>query len=279
QFLNPDSLVLARGAVVEPALQKADPGARFQFVRLGYFCVDTVDSKPGAPVFNRTITLRDTWAKPAEKAEEKPRRKEPQEKKSATPRKGRAEVRAELRAATPELEERYARYQQALKLPQDEADLLTGDLALARFFDAALAEHANPAIVSKWLVNELLAALKDRPLEELPIQGDAFGRFARLVDEGRITQGAAKTLLAELVKRGGEPEALVKELGLEKVDDTGAVEQAIAGVFQAHAAEVERYRAGEKKLLGVLIGAAMKATRGAADATVVRKLLVDKLEA
>jgi glutaminyl-tRNA synthetase len=44
-------------------LAKAEPGERFQFERLGYFCADTADSQPGAPVFNRTVTLRDAWAK------------------------------------------------------------------------------------------------------------------------------------------------------------------------------------------------------------------------
>ena len=48
---------------VEPSLKTAAPGSRFQFERLGYFCVDTGDSKPGKPVFNRTVTLKDTWAK------------------------------------------------------------------------------------------------------------------------------------------------------------------------------------------------------------------------
>jgi glutaminyl-tRNA synthetase len=48
---------------VEPCLADAQGGARYQFERLGYFCVDAVDSAPGALVFNRTVTLRDTWAK------------------------------------------------------------------------------------------------------------------------------------------------------------------------------------------------------------------------
>ncbi|MGD0783974.1 MAG: hypothetical protein ABSA30_14080, partial [Candidatus Aminicenantales bacterium] len=45
-----------------PSLAAARPGDRFQFERLGYFCVDAATSRPGAPVFNRTVTLRDSWA-------------------------------------------------------------------------------------------------------------------------------------------------------------------------------------------------------------------------
>ncbi|HXG53659.1 MAG TPA: glutamine--tRNA ligase/YqeY domain fusion protein [candidate division Zixibacteria bacterium] len=61
--VNPKSLETLRGCFLEPALAAAKPGERYQFERLGYFCVDTVDSRPGAPVFNRTVTLRDPWAK------------------------------------------------------------------------------------------------------------------------------------------------------------------------------------------------------------------------
>ncbi len=61
--LNPDSLKIVTRTAIEPALFEAQPEERFQFERLGYFVADKVLSKPGAPVFNRTVTLRDSWAK------------------------------------------------------------------------------------------------------------------------------------------------------------------------------------------------------------------------
>ncbi|MCK5365154.1 MAG: glutamine--tRNA ligase, partial [Gammaproteobacteria bacterium] len=63
EHINGESLELLDGACVEPSLGDAAPGTHLQFERLGYFCVDSVDSQPGAPVFNRTVTLRDSWAK------------------------------------------------------------------------------------------------------------------------------------------------------------------------------------------------------------------------
>jgi len=60
--LNPASLEKVGGAKLEPSLAGAAPGSRWQFERMGYFCVDT-DATPAALVFNRTVTLRDTWAK------------------------------------------------------------------------------------------------------------------------------------------------------------------------------------------------------------------------
>jgi glutaminyl-tRNA synthetase len=61
-FLNPTSLAVVGECPVEPSLARAKPGERFQFERLGYFAVDP-DSRPGALVFNRTVSLRDSWAK------------------------------------------------------------------------------------------------------------------------------------------------------------------------------------------------------------------------
>jgi glutaminyl-tRNA synthetase len=68
--LNPHSLQIVKDCRVEPSLAGAQPGNRYQFERLGYFCVDSVDSRPNALVFNRTVSLRDTWAK-IEKAQKK----------------------------------------------------------------------------------------------------------------------------------------------------------------------------------------------------------------
>jgi len=63
EHLNPDSLTLLDNCMLEPSLAQAQPGEHFQFERNGYFCTDLVNSQPGAPVFNRTVTLKDSWIK------------------------------------------------------------------------------------------------------------------------------------------------------------------------------------------------------------------------
>ena len=62
-YLNPESKVTIHNAMLEPSLEKAEKENRYQFERLGYFCVDNKDDYDGMPVFNRTVTLRDSWAK------------------------------------------------------------------------------------------------------------------------------------------------------------------------------------------------------------------------
>jgi glutaminyl-tRNA synthetase len=66
-LINKNSLEVLTSSKLEPGLINAQPGDMFQFMRLGYFCVDLVDSKKGAPVFNRTVSLKDTWAKVSNK--------------------------------------------------------------------------------------------------------------------------------------------------------------------------------------------------------------------
>ncbi|GAB4177541.1 MAG: glutamine--tRNA ligase/YqeY domain fusion protein [Calditrichia bacterium] len=66
-FLNPDSLKILKGCKLEPSLKEMQPEGFVQFERLGYFVADMIDSKPGKPVFNRSVALKDTWAKIANK--------------------------------------------------------------------------------------------------------------------------------------------------------------------------------------------------------------------
>ncbi|MGE0089338.1 MAG: glutamine--tRNA ligase/YqeY domain fusion protein [Bacteroidales bacterium] len=62
-FINPDSLKVLKNCKLEPSLKEAAPESKYQFQRIGYFCVDKKDSKPGALVFNRTVPLKDSWSK------------------------------------------------------------------------------------------------------------------------------------------------------------------------------------------------------------------------
>jgi glutaminyl-tRNA synthetase len=275
---DPASLAVAGGARVEPSLARAAPGDRFQFQRLGYFVADPADSRPGAPVFNRTITLKDAWSRAAAQPHELRRAPRPRTAPAVdAPRRPRGEARAERRAGHRLLTERYARYQAALGLAEDQADLLTGDAATGSYFEAALGAGAPAAATARWLLNELLGLAREAPLDTLPLPGPAFGRFVALVEGGRVSTAAGMQLLADLVASGGEPAARLAALGLERVTDAGAVAAAVDRALVAAAAEVARYRAGEKKLFGVILGAAMREAKGAADAGAVRAELQARL--
>ena len=73
--LNPNSLTVLKDCKLEPSLSQASPGDHYQFERLGYFCVDSEDSAPEAPVFNRTASLRDQWARIEKQRQNQPKKK------------------------------------------------------------------------------------------------------------------------------------------------------------------------------------------------------------
>ena len=99
----------------------------------------------------------------------------------------------------------------------------------------------------------------------------------KIVEAGRVTAASARPLVAELMERGGDVEALVRERGLEAVSDTGLLESAADAAIEAHAEVAAQVRAGEDKGLNFLMGQVMKRTQGKADPKAVREILTRKL--
>ncbi|HEX8320075.1 glutamine--tRNA ligase/YqeY domain fusion protein [Longimicrobium sp.] len=277
--LNPESLVVIPGAIVEPSIRNAEPGSRWQFERLGYFCADVVDSKPGALVFNRTVTLRDTWAAkstqaaPAPKAEKKP-------KESVAPD---GEKRAKAPAAevqrTPEMEARRARYADELALSATEADILTRDVGISNLFESTVDLGARPKSVASWIVNVVLLETKERGINEIAFTPAELNRLIELVDDGTISSGGGKAVLAEMVRGGGAPDDIVERRGLRQVSDPGAIGPIVDEVINANAKKADEYRQGKTGLLGFFVGQVMRQSGGSANPELVSRLVKERLEA
>jgi Asp-tRNA(Asn)/Glu-tRNA(Gln) amidotransferase B subunit len=99
-----------------------------------------------------------------------------------------------------------------------------------------------------------------------------------LIDDGTISGTSAKEVLAELASRGGSPEAIVAARGLTQLSDATEVATAVSNVLGQHAEEVDRYHAGEGRLLGFFVGRVMQATGGRANPRLVNELLRDRLK-
>jgi aspartyl-tRNA(Asn)/glutamyl-tRNA(Gln) amidotransferase subunit B len=186
-----------------------------------------------------------------------------------------------VKLTLPELpDQRRTRFEAAFGLSAYDARLLTASRALADFFEAAARAHGNAKTVANWIARDVLAATKERDLEieQTKLGPEALAALLRLVDDGKVTAKSARELLPELVLRGGDPVALVRERGLEAVSDTGAIEAAADEVIAANPDNVARYRAGEEKILNFLMGHVMKKTGGKASPAVVREVLARKLK-
>jgi len=298
-FLNPESCVALTDARLEPAVADAGPGTHFQFERQGYFFTDPVDSKPGAPVFNRVVTLRDTWAKiaGADKAAADPAASTDATKGSETGaqeagagseagggekrrriRRSGADARDKTRARNPELASRYQRYQADLGLSDDDADLLTGDMSVAKLFEDAIATHDAPTEVANWVINELSPHFDDGKAGNLPFGGGELGKLVGLIGGGTISGKIAKDVLAIMVDEGGDPAAIVERGGLEQITDSGAIEAVVDQVVAAHPDKAAEYRAGRTGLAGFFVGQVMRETDGKASPELVQELVKTKLE-
>jgi len=289
--LNADSLIVLPAARVEPSVAGDASDTRYQFERNGYFWRDPIDSTPGGLVFNRIVTLRDTWtarqetealaptvtdaAAPTAAAESARPAAQPSAGSGRAPRAGGA--REDARLEDPELARRMLRYQEALGLSREEADVLTGSRALSDLFEEALETHPDSSDVAAWLVNELPRVLGERTHEELPFGGADLGRLLTLVAAGSVSRNAAKEVLAEMVASGDAPEEVVRRRGLEKLSGDDALLPTVDAVLSDWGAKVAEYRAGKTGLLGFFVGQVLKRTEGRADPAQAKALIEERL--
>jgi glutaminyl-tRNA synthetase len=278
--LNPSSLTVIAGARVEPSVAHDDPETRYQFERQGYFVRDGADSRPGELVFNRIVTLRDSWGKAQavepEAASEPAKQKSP---RAATrpARRSKADYRAEARNRNPVLAERMARYASELGLDAESADLLTAEVGVGDVFEAALAVHGDASGVAKWVINELPRALGERDPAAVPSLGARLGALVALVEDGAISATAGREVLELMLGDERGPRAIVDERGLAQVSDDAALAPIIDRVLAANAGKVEEYKAGKTGLLGFFVGQVMQASGGKADPKRVKALVAARL--
>lgn len=287
QSLNPASLTIMSGARIEPSVADAEPGSHFQFERNGYFYLDPEaqgdgvegEARSGAApplVFNRTVTLRDAWAKRQRQAESAPVRRSPRTASQAAPAAP-PKPKDPLAGLAPVQVERAGRYEETYGLPLDEAAILAADPEVSQLFEKAVAVHDNPAGIANWIIHELLRELKGRELFELPLDHESLAELVRLVDDGEVSSAGAKQVFEVMVEEGGRPGEIVRARGLAQVSDQAALAEKVDAVFAAHPDEAERYRGGEARLHGWFVGQVMRATGGAANPELVNELLRERL--
>jgi aspartyl-tRNA(Asn)/glutamyl-tRNA(Gln) amidotransferase subunit B len=191
---------------------------------------------------------------------------------------------ARIRAELPELPKaRAARYQKDLGLSAYDASLLVSDRGVADFFDATLALYgAEPEAAKKaanWINGEVARLANERG--EAPsawkLTPARLAALLRLVDAQTLGGPGAKQVLEEVFATGAEPDEVVRAKGLAQVSDASAIEAVVDRVLAASPAEVERYRGGNRKLLGFFVGQVMKETKGKGNPAVVNALLKQKL--
>jgi hypothetical protein len=190
-------------------------------VRHGYFIADAEDSRPGALVFNRIVELPDALqcaeagpSRPPRPSKAPAARPAPSPAQFATGSLSEERVRRARRECC-SWQQRYDYYVGALGLAPEQADVLTGDLAVAHFFDAALAVHDNPKAIANWVANEVLRELKGKRWMNCAFAARTWASWSSCSTPARSPGGGQNSLRPD-AGRGRPPAGDRRRLGLDQ---------------------------------------------------------------
>jgi glutaminyl-tRNA synthetase len=267
--INPDSLKVIENALIEPAVINEKPDERFQFEREGYFYADPIDYSDETPVFNKIVGLKDSYGKKVE--DKKPRKQRKAKEKQV-------QIDGEVAPMTEAEEKLYERYVNELSLNNEVANTLARDEKLSHFYSEAMDNDINPKNLANLVANEVARELKEKEISEVKFTTNQITELIAMVDKETISNKIAKQVFEEMVKSGESPVKIVEDKGLIQISDPEVIGTIIDEVIAKNPDNVEKFKAGNNKLLGFFVGQTLKATGGKANPQVVNQLVAQKLK-
>lgn len=186
------------------------------------------------------------------------------------------------RQALPELPRaRAARFRDELGLSRYDADVLTQTASGADYFERVAEGCGDPKVAANWVMGPIQSLMKERGhgAADFDVGPDRVVELLALLAEGTISDSVAKKVLRWMTDESKPAAEIVADRGLEQVRDSGLIERWVDEIIDAHPDEVARYRGGETKLLGFLVGRVMGRSGGKADPRRVNELLRSRLTA
>ncbi len=187
----------------------------------------------------------------------------------------------EIRKTLPELPAaKKDRYINELGLSEYDAGVIVESNETAVFFDKTAESCSNIKAVVNWLTGDIAAYLKENKISinETKLLPESLKATIELIDKGTISNNIAKKIITTLMEKGGNPEGLIKELGLSQISDDDTLRELVKNVLLNNAAEVEKYKSGKPQLFGFFVGQVMKETKGRANPESVNRILKEELE-
>ncbi|MES0872992.1 Asp-tRNA(Asn)/Glu-tRNA(Gln) amidotransferase subunit GatB [Sinimarinibacterium thermocellulolyticum] len=192
-----------------------------------------------------------------------------------------AEEIARIRATMPELPEaKRQRFMNQYGLSKYDATVLTGEAALADYYETVVAASAaDPKLCANWVSVELLGALNKlgKDIADSPVGATALAGLIVRIGDKTLSGKLAKEVFEAMLAGEGSADDIIRAKGLVQITDEGAILRAIAEVMAKHPQQLADYRAGKDKLFGFFVGQVMKATQGKANPDLVNRLLKDQL--
>ncbi len=186
----------------------------------------------------------------------------------------------EARSNLPELPAlRRDRYRGMGVKPAAARVLASSDPQLRSLFEEAVESGADAVAAGNWVTGEVTASLRRREVSpaDVPLRGGQIAALTRLVSEGRVSASAAREVLEGVMDGEGSPSEVATRRNLLQLSDRAALEEVVKEVMAANPEAVERYRSGEGKVRGFLVGQVMRATSGRADPRAVNEILSARL--
>ncbi len=174
---------------------------------------------------------------------------------------------------------RRARFVEDYKLSEYDVVVLTANPRLADYYESVARAHGEPKAAANWVMGEVMATLKTsgEDIARFRVRPADLASLLNLVRDGVVSHTAAKQIFSRMVTTGDPPAQIAEREGLIKVDDDAQLAAWLDEVIAENPTEAERFRNGEKKLQGVLIGAVMKKSKGRADPRKLNQLLTARL--
>jgi aspartyl-tRNA(Asn)/glutamyl-tRNA(Gln) amidotransferase subunit B len=171
------------------------------------------------------------------------------------------------------------RFIKKYQLSEQDADLLTAEKSTAEWFEEAVKLGGDPKTVCNWMKGELAKLLNEynKQIEECLVKPEYLVDMLQLIERGTISGKIAKTVFEEMYRTGKDPETIIKEKGLVQISDKAGIEAIVDEVLNKNPEEVERFKAGEAKLMGFFVGQVMKETKGKANPKIVNELIRKKI--
>jgi aspartyl-tRNA(Asn)/glutamyl-tRNA(Gln) amidotransferase subunit B len=186
----------------------------------------------------------------------------------------------DLRAHLPELPAaRRKRFVQQLGIVEYQAEVLTDERSVADYYEETLKTGSDARLTANWVMGEVLRISKDKKIsvDALHVTPKRLGALLQKVTNGTVSANAAKKVVDIIEEEDTDPEAVIKDAGLEQVSDTSAIESIVETVMAKSTGEIARYKAGETKLLGFFVGQVMKEMKGKGNPKEINRLIQEKL--
>ena len=161
---------------------------------------------------------------------------------------------------------KYDRYKQEFGLSDYEAEIITLDISLTKYFDELMSLHKSKSAVN-WLLRDVLGSIKDlkTSIEDCKVTPAKLAELIKFVDEGVINNKSAKEIFDIIAVDGGNPADIIESKGLKQIGSADELEAIVKSVIEANPALVADYKSGKQNLFGFFVGACMKATQGNGD--------------